>query len=93
MASDGITPHPTSNKSTHGTYVYATPEKVLALHFSKRCGDDLVYDIGHFSVEKDGPWELIENVPGAFDKMYSNSSSIYTLPINQHLYHSHSLDD
>lgn len=67
-------------KSTHGTHVYATPEKVLALHFSKRCGDDLVYDIGHFSVEKDGPWELIENVPGAFDKMYSNSSSIYTLP-------------
>ena len=40
-------------KSTHGTYVYATPEKVLALHFSKRCGDDLVYDIGHFSIEKD----------------------------------------
>lgn len=65
-------------KSTHGTYVYATPEKVLALHFSKRCDDDLVYDIGHFSTDENGPWELVENVPGAFDKMYYNSSSIYS---------------
>ena len=24
-------------KSTHGVYVYATPEKVLALNFSGRC--------------------------------------------------------
>ena len=31
-------------KSTHGKYVYATPEKVLAVHFSGRCGDDLTYD-------------------------------------------------
>jgi len=35
-------------KSTHGVYVYATDDKFLALHFSKRCGDDLTYDIGHF---------------------------------------------
>lgn len=65
-------------KSTHGVYVYATPEKVLALHFSGRCGDDVTYDIGHFDTEKDGPWELVENIPQAFEKMYSNSSSIYT---------------
>lgn len=65
-------------KSTHGEYVYATPEKVLALHFSGRCGDDLTYDIGHFDNDKNGPWELVENIPGAFEKMYSNSSSIYS---------------
>ena len=65
-------------KSTHGTYVYATPEKVLALHFSGRCGDDLAYDIGRFDNDKDGPWELVELIPGAFEKMYSNSSSIYS---------------
>ena len=66
-------------KSTHGTYVYATTELVLAVHFSKRCGDDLTYDIGHFSNEN-GPWELVENIPGAFDKMYANSFSIYKVP-------------
>ena len=65
--------------STHGTYVYATPEKVLALNFSGRCGDDLTYDIGHFDTDENGPWELVENIPGAFEKMFSNSSSIYTL--------------
>ena len=67
-------------KSTHGNYVYATPYKVLAVHFSGRCGDDLVYDIGHFGSDKDSPFELVENVPGALEKMYSNSSSIYELP-------------
>lgn len=66
-------------KSTHGTYVYATPEKALAVHFSARCGDDLVYDIGHFGTDKNSPWQLVELVPGAFEKMYSNSSSVYTL--------------
>ena len=67
-------------KSTHGVYVYATPEKVLALNFSSRCGDDLTYDIGRFGSDEKGPWQLVENIPGAFDKMYSNDSSIYTLP-------------
>lgn len=66
-------------KSTHGVYVYATPEKALALNFSGRCGDDLTYDIGHFNTDKNGPWELVENIPGAFEKMFSNSSSIYSL--------------
>ncbi len=65
-------------ESTYGNYVFATPEKVLALHFSGRCGDDLTYDIGHFSTDRSGPWELVENIPGAFEKMYSNSSSIYS---------------
>lgn len=66
-------------KSTHGVYVYATPEKALTLVFSGRCGDDLTYDIGHFDTDKNGPWELVENIPGAFEKMFSNSSSIYLL--------------
>ncbi|MBE6504099.1 MAG: hypothetical protein E7Z76_07480 [Methanobrevibacter sp.] len=65
-------------KSTHGIYVYATPDKVLALNFSARCGDDLTYDIGHFDTAKDEPWELVENIPRAFEKMFSNSSSIYS---------------
>ena len=65
-------------KSTHGVYVYATPEKVLALNFSGRCGDDLTYSIGHFDTDKNGPWELVENIPSAFEKMFSNSSSIYS---------------
>ena len=65
-------------KSTHGVYVYATPDKFLALHFSGRSGDDLTYYIGHYSNDKNGPWELVENIPGAFEKMYSNSSSIYS---------------
>ena len=65
-------------KSTHGVYVYATPKKILALIFSGRCGDDLTCDIGHFNTDKNGPWELVENIPGAFEKMFSNSSSIYS---------------
>lgn len=65
-------------ESTHGNYVYATPVKALAIHFSKRCGDDLTYDIGHYT-SKEGPWELVEKIPGAFEKMYSNDSSLYTI--------------
>ena len=67
-------------ESTHGKYLYATPDFVLALHFSGRCGDDLTYDIGRFNQDNSGPWEIVENIPRAFEKMYSNSSSIYTLP-------------
>ena len=66
-------------KSTHGLYVYATTDKVLALVFSGRCGDDLTYDLGHFGTDKNSPWELVENIPGAFDKMFKNTSSIYSI--------------
>lgn len=65
-------------RSTHGEYVYATPDKVLAIHFSGRCGDDLTYSIGRFNSDENSPWELVENIPGAFEKMYSNSSSVYS---------------
>lgn len=64
-------------KSTHGTYVYATPFKELAIIFSARCGDDLTY-----SLYRDGkyqPWKLVERIPYGFDVMYSNESSLYTV--------------
>ncbi len=73
----GLT-HFEPHKSTHGSYVYGTTEKVLALHFSGRSGDDMVYSLGHFDNERDEPYEIVENIPGAFEKMYANSSSIYT---------------
>jgi hypothetical protein len=65
--------------STHGDYVYGTNDKTLALTFGSRCGDDLTYEIGHFDEDKNGPWELVELIPLAFDKMFSNSSSIYSI--------------
>ena len=64
-------------KSTHGTYVYATFNRMLAIQFSQRCGDDLTYEIGR--IDKSKPYDLVELIPGAFDKMYSNDASIYTL--------------
>jgi len=64
-------------KSTHGVYVYGTYDYVLSMHFGKRCGDDLTYDIGHF--DSNDIWELVENIPMGLEKMYSNSSSIYTV--------------
>ena len=54
-------------KSTHGVYVYATPEKVLALVFSSKCGDDLTYGLGR--IGKNNPWNLVEKIPGAFEKI------------------------
>lgn len=64
-------------ESTHGTFVYATPYRELAIHFSKRCGSDLVYSIGTFN--NSDIWEIVENIPGAFKKMYNTSASIYTV--------------
>lgn len=64
-------------KSTHGNYVYATDKKIFAIHFSKRCGDDLTYTLTKSS---DGvTFDLIERIPGAFEKMYTTSSYIYTV--------------
>ncbi len=68
-----LEPHP----STHGNYVYATPYKELAIIFSGRCGDDCTYAI--YRNSKDEPWQLVERIPEAFNTMFSNSSSIYTL--------------
>ena len=68
-----LTPH----KSTHGNYLYATDDKRIAIVFSKRCGDDLVYSFGK---NDDGPYHLVERMPGVLEKMFSNDSSIYTLP-------------
>ena len=65
------------HKSTHGDYVYATKNKDLAVLFSARCGDDFTYAL--YGETENGPWVIVERIPGAFDKMFSNSSSIYTV--------------
>lgn len=65
-------------KSTHGTYVYATKYEELAVLFSGRCGDDLTYTL--YRDNQVGPWKLVERVPNAFETMYSNESSLYTIP-------------
>ena len=57
-------------KSTHGVYVYATPEKVLALNFSGRCGDDLTYDIGKFVYSLDR--DIVVMV-----KIYNDNINVY----------------
>ncbi len=65
------------HKSTHGKYVYATPYKELAIIFSGRCGDDCTYALYRYN--NDEIWQLVERIPEAFNTMFSNSSSIYTL--------------
>lgn len=65
------------HKSAHGNFVYATPYKELAIIFSARCGDDYTYDL--YRKKEDEPWIIVERIPEAFNTMFSNSSSIYTL--------------
>ena len=67
-----------THRAYHGDYLYATNDKTVALIMSGRAGDDLVYKIGRYN--KNEPYEIVELVPGALDKIYSNSSSIYTIP-------------
>lgn len=67
-----LSPH----KSTHGTYVYATKVKEIAIIMSKRCGDDATYTI---TINDNGKIDLIERIPHAFEKMFSNKFSLYTL--------------
>ena len=64
-------------KSTHGSYVYATPYKELAIIFSGRCGDDFTFSL--FRNNKREPWNLVERIPEGFNTMFSNNSSIYTV--------------
>lgn len=65
------------HKSTHGNYLYATKYKELAIIFSSRCGDDCTYAL--YRNNNDEPWTLVERIPEAFNTMFSNSASIYTL--------------
>lgn len=65
------------HKSTHGNFVYATPYKELAIIFSARCGDDCTYAL--YRNGENEPWIIIERIPEAFNTMFNNSSSIYTL--------------
>ena len=64
------------HQSTHGCYVYATPIKEIAIIMSKRCGDDATYSLDKYTNDK---YQLVERIPFAFDKMFSNSFSLYTL--------------
>lgn len=65
------------HRSTHGTYVYATPYRELSVIFSGKDGDDLVYSL--FRNDKTGPWQLVERAPHIFEMMFKGSSSIYTV--------------
>lgn len=71
-----LTPH----QSTHGNYIYATPNKSIAIVMSKCCGNDITYTFGRNDQSK--PYDLVERVVDAFDKMYSNDFSLYTLEAN-----------
>ena len=65
------------HKSTHGNYLYATKYKELAIIFSSRCGDDCTYAL--YRNNNSEPWTLVERIPEAFNTMFSNNASIYTL--------------
>jgi len=65
------------HKSTHGNYLYATKYKELAIIFSARCGDDCTYAL--YRNNNSEPWTLVERIPEAFNTMFSNNASIYTL--------------
>ncbi len=71
-----IIPH----ESMHGNFVYATPDKTISIVMASRCGDDSVYYFGRN--DKTKPYDLVERVPGAFDKMFSNDFSLYYLDAN-----------
>lgn len=64
-------------ESTHGKYVYATPYKEIAVVFSAKAGDDLTFSF--FRNNQDGPWQLVERVPKAFDAMFNTKSFLYTV--------------
>ena len=65
------------HNSTHGNYLYATPYKELAIIFSKNSGSDYTYYLG--KINDNEPYKLVERIPGAFEVMFNNSASIYTV--------------
>ena len=67
-----IYPH----ESTHGNYVYATTDLVVATIFCKRCGDDVTYAL--YKAE-DGKYNVVELLPHVFELMFNNDASIYTV--------------
>ena len=63
--------------STHGNYVYATKNKGIAILFSNHIFNDSLLTISRN--EETVPYELIERVPGVFDKAFNKDSTIYTV--------------
>ena len=68
-----MTPH----ESTHGNYVYATDDKTIATVMAHKPAGDLIFSFAR--IEKDGPFDLVERIPYAFDKMFDTDFSLYTL--------------
>lgn len=65
--------------STHGkSWVYASPNKVVATIFISNGGSDLDYNLGGAGT-KESPIVLVERYDGAFDKIFNTSGSLYTL--------------
>ena len=69
------------HKSTHGEYVYATSDKTIAIVMSKKYGDDSIYSFGRNNKNK--PYDLVERISGAFDKMFANDFSLYYLDASE----------
>lgn len=69
------------HESTHGDFVYATPDKTIAIVMAGKYGNDSIYTFGRN--DKSKPYNLVERIPGAFDKMYSNDFSLYYLDANK----------
>ena len=67
----------TTHKSTHGNYVYATNDKTIAIVMAHKVGGDLTYSFGR--MDNNEPFDLVERVPHAFDKMFDTDFSLYTL--------------
>ena len=61
-------------KSTHGTFVYATPYKELAVIFSGRCGDDLTYTL--YRESKNEPWKLAKEDTNKCEEILYNCCNI-----------------
>ncbi len=65
------------HESTHGKYVYATPNKDLAILFSVHKFDDLLLTIKFDEETK--KYQIIERVPGVIEHAFKTSSSVYTV--------------
>lgn len=64
------------HESTHGKYIYATNNREIAIIMAKQFGDDATYSL---ELSSDGKYDLVERIPHAFEKMFTNEFSLYTV--------------